>query len=133
MTAPSLGDQLLDTVRQRVGDGPDIARGGRSLIRRGQIRLDDLGPGQVVARADDGTVALISKSLGGLGTIVLIRHDNEFLSVYGRVSEVTVAKGDRVSRGQTIAQVADLASPRKPHLHFEIRKGAESVDPEQYY
>lgn len=60
MTAPSLGDQLLDTVRQRVGDGPDIARGGRSLIRRGQIRLDDLGPGQVVARVDDGTVADLS-------------------------------------------------------------------------
>lgn len=89
--------------------------------------------GDPVAAADDGTVALISKSLGGLGTIVLIRHDNEFLSVYGRVDDVTVSKGDRVARGQTIARVANLTSPRKPHLHFEIRKGAESVDPELYY
>ena len=89
--------------------------------------------GDPVAAADDGAVALISKSLGGLGTIVLIRHDNQFLTVYGRVDGVTVRKGDRVSRGQVIAQVADLKSPRNPHLHFEIRKGAESVDPEAFY
>lgn len=89
--------------------------------------------GDPVAAADNGTVALISKSLGGLGTIVLVRHEDEFLTVYGRVDNVTVRKGDRVSRGQVIAQVADLTAPRNPYLHFEVRRGAESVDPQQYF
>lgn len=89
--------------------------------------------GDAVAAAEDGTVALVSKSLGGLGTIVLIRHDNQLLTVYGRIDSVTVKKGDRVSRGQPFATVADIQSPRKPHLHFEVRQGAESVDPMQFF
>ncbi|MEL7464578.1 MAG: peptidoglycan DD-metalloendopeptidase family protein [Pseudomonadota bacterium] len=89
--------------------------------------------GAPVLAAGDGTVALISKSLGGLGTIVLVRHDNQFLTVYGRLGEVNVTKGDRVARGQVIATVANLSPPKNPHLHFEVRKGAEAVDPSQYY
>ncbi|MEO0361778.1 MAG: LysM peptidoglycan-binding domain-containing M23 family metallopeptidase [Pseudomonadota bacterium] len=89
--------------------------------------------GDPVVAAGDGTVALISKSLGGLGTIVLIRHPDQFLTVYGRVADVAVSKGDRVSRGQVIARVADVQAPRDPHLHFEIRKGAQSVDPATYF
>lgn len=90
-------------------------------------------PGDPVKAADDGAVALISESLGGLGTIVLIRHENEYLTVYGRIDDVTVAKGDRVTRGQTFARVADVAPPRDPYLHFEVRRGAESVDPQPFF
>ena len=75
---------------------------------------------------------MVSRSLGGLGTIVLIRHENEFLTVYGRIDDVVVRKGDRVERGQVIAKVADLKPPRTSALHFEIRRGPESVDPEQF-
>ncbi|MFN3261877.1 MAG: peptidoglycan DD-metalloendopeptidase family protein [Pikeienuella sp.] len=88
--------------------------------------------GDEVRAAADGEVALISRSLGGLGTIVLLRHDNEFLTVYGRVDGVTVQRGDRVTRGQVIARVADLPPPQGPSLHFEVRRGAESVDPAPY-
>lgn len=88
--------------------------------------------GAPVAAADGGTVVLVSRSLGGLGTIVLIRHENEFLTVYGRIDDVVVRKGDRVERGQVIAKVADLKPPRTSALHFEIRRGPESVDPEKF-
>ncbi len=88
--------------------------------------------GMEVKAADAGTVVLVSKSLGGLGTIVLIRHQNEFLTVYGRIDKVTVAKGDNVARGQVIAKVAPLTAPRTPSLHFEIRRGPESIDPEAF-
>ncbi|MEM7544733.1 MAG: M23 family metallopeptidase [Pseudomonadota bacterium] len=90
-------------------------------------------PGDPVSAADAGTVALISKSLGGLGTIVLIRHRDEYLTVYGRLDGVTVTKGQQVARGEQIAVVADLAAPRDPYLHFEVRRGAESVDPQEYF
>lgn len=88
--------------------------------------------GDPVRAAGDGTVALISESLGGLGTIILIRHDNDYLTVYGRVADVTVAKGDRIKKGQVIAKVADLAPPQGPSLHYEVRRGAESIDPAPY-
>lgn len=92
----------------------------------------DSPAGTPVMAADGGTVVLVSRSLGGLGTIVLVRHENEFLTVYGRIDDVVVTKGDRVERGQVIAKVADLKPPRKAALHFEIRRGPESVDPEQF-
>ncbi len=92
----------------------------------------DSPAGTPVMAADSGTVVLVSRSLGGLGTIVLVRHENEFLTVYGRIDDVVVSKGDRVERGQIIAKVADLKAPRKAALHFEIRRGPESVDPEQF-
>lgn len=88
--------------------------------------------GAAVVAAAPGQVALVSESLGGLGTIVLIRHENDLLTVYGRVDGVTVKKGDRVQQGQTIGAVAPGASGRDPSLHFEVRQGAESVDPERY-
>ena len=88
--------------------------------------------GTPVRAAADGTVALVSKSLGGLGTIVLVRHEGAYLTVYGRVDNVALRRGDEVSQGQVIATVADQASPRSPALHFEVRRGAESVNPEDF-
>lgn len=85
--------------------------------------------GTAVKVAEDGTVALVSESLGGLGTIVLVRHANELMTIYGRISNVTVKKGDVVKRGQVIGVVATADNPM---MHFEVRKGTESVDPTPY-
>ncbi|MEO0820053.1 MAG: peptidoglycan DD-metalloendopeptidase family protein [Pseudomonadota bacterium] len=89
-------------------------------------------PGSDVVASAAGEVALVSQSLGGLGTIVLIRHRGDVLTVYGRVDNVRVAKGARVAQGEPIGTVApgDGASP--PRMHFEIRRGAESLDPELF-
>jgi murein DD-endopeptidase MepM/ murein hydrolase activator NlpD len=88
--------------------------------------------GEDVRAADNGTVALVSRSLGGLGNIILIRHNSEILTVYGRVGEIKVAKGAKVRRGQPIAVVAPGNSLDGPTVHFEVRRGAVSVDPEEY-
>ncbi len=85
--------------------------------------------GTSVRAAQAGTVALVSDSSGALGTIVLIRHADGVISVYGRVTNVSVAKGDAVTRGQVIGVVAGGDSPS---MHFEIRKGTEPVDPAPY-
>ena len=88
--------------------------------------------GSPVVAAADGTVALVSQSLGGLGTIVLVRHPDEYLTVYGRVDNVTVGKGDIVRSGQQIGVVSNAAAPAEPRMHFEVRRGAESLDPMQF-
>lgn len=85
--------------------------------------------GAPVVAAADGEVALVSQSLGGLGTIVLLRHPNELLTVYGRIDDVQVSKGDLVQAGQRIGTVSNAAAPAEPRMHFEVRRGAESLDP----
>lgn len=84
--------------------------------------------GTPVKAAGDGTIAAITKSTAGT-PIVLIRHAGGILTVYGGVDGLTVAKGDKVSRGQTIATVGKADTT---FLHFEVRKGVESVDPMGY-
>jgi len=85
--------------------------------------------GSPVFAADDGEVALVSQSLGGLGTIVLVRHKDELLTVYGRIDDVSIAKGDIVRRGQQIGVVSNATAPAEPRMHFEVRRGAESLNP----
>ncbi len=107
-----------------------ILRGYQATGRNKNEGIDyQTEPLAVIKAAGDGTVALVSESLGGLGTIILIRHSNDLLTVYGRVGTVTVAKGDTVTQGQTIGRVAP-GDP--PTLHFEVRVGTESVNPAQY-
>lgn len=85
--------------------------------------------GTSVKAADDGEVALVS-SAGSNTKIVLIRHPGNIYTVYSNVSDVSVKKGQRVSRGSTVGKVAG-GSPS--FVHFEIRKGTESVDPAPYF
>ena len=58
-------------------------------------------------------------------TIIVVRHPNNVMTVYYNVADVSVSKGTKVSREQTMAKV-----PAKNNfLHFEVRKGFEIVDP----
>jgi murein DD-endopeptidase MepM/ murein hydrolase activator NlpD len=84
--------------------------------------------GSAVKAADSGTVAAITKSAEGV-PIIVIRHDPELLTVYANVTDVAVKKGSTVSRGQNIAK---LREGNDAYVHFEVRKGFDSVDPAPY-
>lgn len=84
--------------------------------------------GTGVRAADDGEIALVAPSDTHM-TIVLIRHADNLYTVYGRIDGVTLEKGDTVARGHPFAQVA---SGDPAYLHFQVRRGTESVDPEAY-
>lgn len=85
-------------------------------------------PGTPVKAADAGTVAAITKSAEGV-PIVVIRHPDNLLTVYANVTDVNVAKGDSVGRGQPIAKLRDGDDN---YVHFEVRQGFDSVDPAPY-
>ena len=85
-------------------------------------------PGAAVKAADSGTVAAITKSADGI-PIVVIRHPDNLLTVYANVSNVSVAKGDSVSKG---ASIAKLRAGDDAFVHFEVRNGFDSVDPTPY-
>jgi lipoprotein NlpD len=111
--------------------GPVVTHFNQGTGRTRNDGIDFASPsGSPVVAAANGEVALVSKSLGGLGTIVLVRHADDYLTVYGRIEKVTVSKGDIISRGQQIGIVSPSAQPR---MHFEVRQGAESLDPERLF
>jgi murein DD-endopeptidase MepM/ murein hydrolase activator NlpD len=84
--------------------------------------------GTPVQAAAAGTVAAITRDVEQVPILVL-RHPGNVLTVYANISGISVKKGDRVSQGQSVAQVGP-GSP--PFLHFEVREGFESVDPTAY-
>jgi len=84
--------------------------------------------GTPVKAADAGTVAAITRDTDQV-PILVIRHAGNLLTIYANVSDITVKKGDRVNRGQTIAKVR-AANPS--FVHFEVRKDFDSVDPMPY-
>jgi murein DD-endopeptidase MepM/ murein hydrolase activator NlpD len=90
-------------------------------------------PGDAVMAAGDGTVALVSTSLGDWGSIVLIRHGTEYMTVYGRLGTVAVTKGQAIKRGDTVGAVAAPNEGERPMMHFEVRRGAFSEDPTTFF
>ncbi|WP_299983025.1 peptidoglycan DD-metalloendopeptidase family protein [uncultured Ruegeria sp.] len=85
-------------------------------------------PGASVTAAEAGTVAAITEDSDQI-PIIVVKHNNDLLTVYANVEKITVKKGDRVRRGQ---KIASLRGGDNSYVHFEVRKGFESVDPEPY-
>jgi murein DD-endopeptidase MepM/ murein hydrolase activator NlpD len=88
--------------------------------------------GTAVKAADDGVVAYAGNELKGYGNLILVRHQNGFVTAYANASELMVRRGDTVKRGQVIARSGQTGAVTSPQLHFEIRKGATPVDPTQF-
>ena len=104
-----------------------------SIIRtynRGRNEGIDIGvpAGTSVKAAAAGTIAAITQNTNG-AQIIVVRHTGNILTVYVNVDDLSVAKDDRVTQGQSIAKVA-AGSPS--FLHFEVRDGLESVDPADF-
>jgi murein DD-endopeptidase MepM/ murein hydrolase activator NlpD len=63
------------------------------------------------------------------GVYIIVAHDDNWVSLYGHLSAVTVAAGGRVSRDSVIGRVGSTGQSTGPHLHFEIRKNGQALDP----
>jgi lipoprotein NlpD len=84
--------------------------------------------GQPVKAAAAGRVVYAGGGLMGYGQLVIIKHDETFLSAYGYNSDLLVTQGQDVTRGATIALMGQ-GPGRQPRLHFEIRRNGVPVDP----
>lgn len=85
--------------------------------------------GTSVRAADAGTVIYVGSAVEGYGNLILIKHDNGYVSAYAHLSQASVVKGDTVVRGSAIGLAGMTGSVTRPQLHFELRKGATPVDP----
>lgn len=68
----------------------------------------------------------------GYGTTVILRHADDYYSVYGHLSTILVKTGQFVEMGQPIAESGNTGTSTGPHLHFEVRNGEFPVDPMRY-
>lgn len=108
-------------------DGPLIARFGslnKGIDIAGQL-------GQPVRAAADGAVVYAGRGLIGYGEMLIIKHDETYLSAYAHNSRLLVNEGDKVRAGQTVAEMGSSGTDRVK-LHFEIRRRGQPVDPMTY-
>lgn len=87
--------------------------------------------GQQVVAAEAGTVVYSGSGLKGYGNLIIVKHSDNFLSAYGFNSRLLVSEGQRVKRGQSVAEVGQ-SSGGKYLLHFEIRRKGTAVNPMRY-
>jgi lipoprotein NlpD len=87
--------------------------------------------GQPVRAAGPGVVVYSGSGLVGYGELIIVKHDEQWLSAYGHNRTRLVNEGQRVTAGQQIAEMGRTGAARDM-LHFEIRYNGKPVDPLQY-
>lgn len=85
-------------------------------------------PGQAVTASAAGKVVYSGTGLRGYGKLIIIKHNDTYLSAYAHNSKLLVKEGQSVVKGQKIAEMGDTDS-NTVKLHFEIRKNGKPVDP----
>lgn len=101
----------------KPGSGTGLVMGGRA--------------GQPVRAAAAGRVVYSGGGLIGYGQLIILKHNDTYLSAYGHNASLLVKEGDNIRKGQRIATMGE-GPGQEPRLHFEIRRNGKPVDPRQY-
>lgn len=100
--------------------------------QQGKKGIDIAGrPGQSIRATANGTVAYAGDGLPGYGNLILIKHDNQFLSAYGYNARNLVREGQTVRAGQVIA-VMGMSPYHRNAVHFELRKAGQPTNPRYF-
>ncbi len=91
--------------------------------------LDIAAPEGTPIQAARGGVVEFAGERGGYGNTVVVDHGDGTRTLYAHASELLVEEGQRVRRGEQIAKVGSTGRSTGPHLHFEVRRDGEAVDP----
>ncbi len=120
MAAPATGE-----ISSEYGWRTDPFKGTKAW----HAGMDIASPaGDPVAACWDGTV-VYAGTKAGYGNVVEVAHAGGWKSVYGHLRTSSVKAGDAVAAGEKIAEVGSTGRSTGPHLHFELRRDGETVDP----
>lgn len=147
---PSYKTQAIKDTTEKYGSGPQkksiISIDNETMLKlnfqwpiKGKVlksfsQADNKGidiageMGQDVSAAEAGKVVYSGQGLVGYGNLLIIKHNDLYLSAYANNSRLLVAEGDTVEKGELIAKVGQAGS-NKTSLHFEIRKNGKPVNP----
>lgn len=84
--------------------------------------------GQPIYAAASGKVVYCGDGLRGYGNLIILKHNNVYLSAYAHNKDILVQEGDEVSQGQKIAEMGNTGAD-KTILHFEIRRAGKPINP----
>jgi murein DD-endopeptidase MepM/ murein hydrolase activator NlpD len=144
-TTVTLGDDQPRTLRLATGAAPPLKGDDFLWPVNGKV-VGGYGPidqwrrrdgidiaarrGAPVLAAQDGIVAYAGDGIPGYGQMILLRHDQGYITTYAHNATLLVEVGDMVERGQVIARVGDSGGASQTMLYFELRKGRKPIDPQ---
>jgi lipoprotein NlpD len=85
--------------------------------------------GQPIRAAEAGRVVYAGGGLVGYGNLVIIKHDQEYLSAYGYNRKLLVKEGDKLTKGDIVAHMGSPNRGGQPVLHFEVRRQGKPINP----
>lgn len=98
----------------------------------GHAGLDFKGPvGAPIKATADGQVAFAGWK-GGYGNCIIVQHPSGFETLYGHLSRIQVQPGQKVASGDVIGKLGSTGRSTGPHVHYEIRKNGERIDPQPF-
>ena len=106
------------------------------IYRTGKFHagMDFTSPiGTSVTSTGDGVVELVESKQWGYGNCIIINHGYGYKTRYAHLSKFKVKRGQKVTRGQVIGQVGSTGKSTGPHLHYEVLKNNDPVNPANYY
>jgi murein DD-endopeptidase MepM/ murein hydrolase activator NlpD len=117
----------LDFIWPVEGKINDVFEEAESRRHQG---IDISSPiGTPIKASNAGMVIYSNNTIKGYGNLVILRHSEEFVSVYAHNQVNLVEEGIWVEKGQIIGKVGQTGRASGPHLHFEIRRNSKAVDP----
>ena len=89
--------------------------------------------GTPVYATGDGIVSEAEYNSGGFGNKIMINHGYSYETVYAHLSRMKVKAGQKVTRGEVIGYVGNTGKSTAPHLHYEVHKGGQPINPIYFF
>lgn len=127
---PPLSMPLRSVSPAQTGASVGLKHNALYDVDRRHDGLDLVAPqGTPVLAAADGVVREVIRGGRALGSVVSVDHRNGYVTRYALLGEVSVSSGQRVRQGQKVGTVGVFSTTFAPHLHYEVHKDGEVVDP----
>ena len=113
---------------------------GKIILKYGMIRpgLHNDGiniaasNGEDVVASRQGKIIYAGNEIPGYGNLILIKHDNKWITAYAHLERIFLKRGAQVKKGEKIGIVGSSGNVNSSQLHFEIRKGKKALNPREY-
>jgi lipoprotein NlpD len=128
-TLPKVPSQPPPAVAWPTKGKIDVGFGGKPGTGTGVLINGKAG--QSINAAASGRVVYAGSGLIGYGQLIILKHNDTYLSAYGYNASLLVKEGETIRKGQRIATMGE-GPERKARLHFEIRRNGKPVNPRQY-
>lgn len=89
--------------------------------------------GTPIIATSDGVILSVKTQRMGYGKHIIIKHDDQYQSLYAHLSDIKVKEGQKVKKGELIGLSGNTGASTRPHLHYEVLKDGQPVDPKAYF